>query len=730
MISSPLVRVGVLAAALVALLAACAQDRAPLTTLTGCGDGERTGDEQCDGDDLDGRSCGSEGFRGGELGCSSACTFETSGCEGGGGARCGDGRREGAEACDGDDLGGAVCEAGEGSPRCTGACTLDLSGCGEAPSCGDGVRQGDEQCDAEDFGTLSCVTIGFTGGALSCRDNCTVNASDCEGDGPGCGDGVRNGGEPCEGEDLGGRTCAGEGFGGGELRCSNECALDTTLCTVGPRCGDGVRNGDDACDGDDLGESTCVTEGFLSGALGCTASCSLDRTLCVAEPRCGDGIRNGDDACDGADLGGATCADHGYAVGRMGCDASCGLDLSGCFVCASDAPFDGTFCGDARVCEVWVDEVLPIAPGFRNGAPDVGFNVTCNPRVLFALSEGGHQGYVAERDRVGAWATSEVPLDMPRGALIVDRDGALTVMGAAAPGPPVLLRRNPDPASPWSSPTPLSMESAQVFAGNLVRDALGRRHELFQTNASTFHRVAGGASDWGPIAHRAVLAVSPEGVGHGAYWGSSEGWTLFWRTDLASPEPVVTVGNRLGFTEQLIRLSVGPATSEQPDGHPHILFGQTLDTGSVVSVLSRVATGGWSTSPLHSVDLGTRCIDASTEGELCTQSYDSLVPLGLVASTSGDLLAVIAVVHNEGELTAECFQPNNCYFAPTVDRTTTELLFAFVDDTGRDQTWSLGGLDGQLTEGTVRADSGGRLHIAAYVLKDDGLRVYYALVGG
>lgn len=50
-----------------------------------CGDGSvNTPDEQCDGGDLGGTTCASLGHAGGSLGCSPACRFDTSACDGDG----------------------------------------------------------------------------------------------------------------------------------------------------------------------------------------------------------------------------------------------------------------------------------------------------------------------------------------------------------------------------------------------------------------------------------------------------------------------------------------------------------------------------------------------------------------------------------------------------------------------------------------------------------------------
>jgi len=48
-----------------------------------CGDGEIGGAEACDGEDVGGQSCADFGFTGGSLGCSAECTIDTSACTSG-----------------------------------------------------------------------------------------------------------------------------------------------------------------------------------------------------------------------------------------------------------------------------------------------------------------------------------------------------------------------------------------------------------------------------------------------------------------------------------------------------------------------------------------------------------------------------------------------------------------------------------------------------------------------
>ena len=249
--------------------------------LPACGDGRISADEECDGADLDGRSCQSldQGFRGGTLGCTADCRFETSAC---GPDRCGDGVINGDETCDGADVGGRRCtDVGfyGGTLGCSADCQrLDVSAC--QGTCGDGVRTAGEVCDRTDFGALSCTTQGFYGGALGCSADCQhLDVSTCTGT---CGDGIKNGGELCDGADVGGLSCQAFGWHAGEIHCRSDCvSVDTTACKE--HCGDGIVNGLEQCDGLDRGGETCHSLGASGGHLDCDPFCQIDRTTCAWE---------------------------------------------------------------------------------------------------------------------------------------------------------------------------------------------------------------------------------------------------------------------------------------------------------------------------------------------------------------------------------------------------------------------------------------------------------------
>ncbi len=77
--------------------------------------------------------------------------------------------------------------------------------------CGNGVKEGDEACDDTDFGTTSCATYGFEMGDLLCNNSCFISTALCSGGTsllpPGtygaCGAGDCTDPSDCEGDDAG-----------------------------------------------------------------------------------------------------------------------------------------------------------------------------------------------------------------------------------------------------------------------------------------------------------------------------------------------------------------------------------------------------------------------------------------------------------------------------------------------------------------------------------------------
>jgi len=291
-----------------------------------CGEGVITAPEDCEGSNLDGKTCMDLGFyEPGGLACSAECRFSVAQCQG----TCGDGTRDPVEQCDGDDLAGTTClDLGYygGTAGCSGRCTFDASQC--IGRCGDDVRTLGESCDGPDLGSPApdCSAFGFySGGPVACNALCGFDTSQCHDT---CGDNIINGPEDCDGTALGAPVprCSDFGFySGGPVSCNGVCGFDTSSCSE--TCGDDIVNGPEACDGANLGGADCTSLGYYGAAgLACNGVCSFDTSACAGF--CGDRIANGGEVCDGR-APASQCTDFGFESGVMGC-ASCGVDFSEC----------------------------------------------------------------------------------------------------------------------------------------------------------------------------------------------------------------------------------------------------------------------------------------------------------------------------------------------------------------------------------------------------------------
>ncbi|HPL25785.1 MAG TPA: hypothetical protein PLV44_09170 [Myxococcota bacterium] len=246
------------------------------------------------------------------------------------------------------------------SPSGCGEFTLTVS---EPSRCGNGKIDGYDQCDGADLGEQTCEKLGYDGGTLSCTEGCTFDASGCV--------------FTCKAHDLGTYTgaditleaensCSGtklynaywscvysgpDGYekvysltleAGASVGVSmSPVRFDallwvTTSCDdfVGAQCVAGV-------DGAMFGgreELVFANDGVESQTYYIIAdshySCG-EFTLTVSEPpRCGNGKVDGPDMCDGTDLGEQTCEKLGYGGGTLGCTDDCRFDTSGCdFTC-------------------------------------------------------------------------------------------------------------------------------------------------------------------------------------------------------------------------------------------------------------------------------------------------------------------------------------------------------------------------------------------------------------
>lgn len=108
------------------------------------------------------------------------------------------------------------------------------------PECGNGVVEPGETCDGGELSEFSCsdLSSSLSGTGLGCNapgttNECHFDISNCIGALPGgtCGDGDFNYGEECEPlEDI--LTCTEFGFDSGSTACTDECLIDTTLCSL------------------------------------------------------------------------------------------------------------------------------------------------------------------------------------------------------------------------------------------------------------------------------------------------------------------------------------------------------------------------------------------------------------------------------------------------------------------------------------------------------------------
>jgi hypothetical protein len=195
----------------------------------GCGNDILEPPEVCDGSDLGGEDCVSLGFGVGVLDCSNRCTgFDTRECSPS--VFCGNGIIESTEVCDGSELDGADCVSQGfhgGLLECRTNCgAYDTSACDGF--CGDGSVNGPELCDTNDVGGATCETLGFYEGAVTCDASCQYDSSGCTGY---CGDDLVTEPETCDGTQVGGLTCLDYGYPGGTLGCTQTCEdLDVSLC--------------------------------------------------------------------------------------------------------------------------------------------------------------------------------------------------------------------------------------------------------------------------------------------------------------------------------------------------------------------------------------------------------------------------------------------------------------------------------------------------------------------
>jgi len=174
-----------------------------------CGNGtvETAMGEQCDGTNLNGQTCLTQGFTGttGLLLCNSSCRLDASRCcNAVNGSWDGIWRNDGTcgqyQPCQQRQVQNCVGSSCGGT--CPGTRPTQFIACG--PCCGNNVPEAGETC-------TSCPSD------VSC-----------------CGNWALNTGEQCDpgGPQLNGQTCVTLGYPGGTLRCTTDCTFDVSRCTT------------------------------------------------------------------------------------------------------------------------------------------------------------------------------------------------------------------------------------------------------------------------------------------------------------------------------------------------------------------------------------------------------------------------------------------------------------------------------------------------------------------
>lgn len=258
----------------------------------------------------------------------------------------------------------------------------------EPEKCGNGAKDPGESCDGSDLASTTCAMLGFDGGALGCRGDCTgFDTGACAApEAPPLGApspiavpgaSISFGGsidltDPSwtrPGQDC---TAGTADTAGGRRfdvhRVVNNTGAPQSLSVLGAFTGDGylhaytgtfdanaptvgcVGGDDDGTGGTTQSEivalpitagqivtiivSTYAADAAL-GAYSLTVTTIGDDTTPVTAV-CGDGLIDGAELCDGAALAGDTCGDHGFNRGDLACAAGCAaVDAAACWSIAN-----------------------------------------------------------------------------------------------------------------------------------------------------------------------------------------------------------------------------------------------------------------------------------------------------------------------------------------------------------------------------------------------------------
>lgn len=221
---------------------------------------------------------------------------------------------------------------------------------GQSGRCGNGKVEPGEECDGPDLAQQTCGSLGYQGGTLFCAEDCRFDRSGCTGL---CGDGVLDSAEEvCDGTDLGSASCQSEGFHGGVLSCSEDCQAVVTGDCCDHEC---PASGSGEC----VGHVLWVCDFRGAGCLEWTATdCTVSAQVCddsASAPACtflcaGACTEPGATQCvDETNL--ATCIDDGQGCQRWvesACADHCGGVPPACFRSGHGTACDDLYSLDGR----------------------------------------------------------------------------------------------------------------------------------------------------------------------------------------------------------------------------------------------------------------------------------------------------------------------------------------------------------------------------------------------
>ncbi len=265
---------------------------------------------------------------------------------------CNDGAENGSET--GLNCGGPECDPCDNGGGCelprdceSGVCVGQSC---EAADCDDGVQNGNETdvdcggpCGATCEPNRACADAGDCTSGV-CPDEGDPGEGVCQT--PSCDDGTTNGDETAS--DCGGPTCDpcadGAACAGEDSNCESGVCAGNNLCQ-GPGCGDGVRNGNETdvdCGGANCG-ATCVPNRACLVNDDCTSG------VCPAEGEDGEFVCQAPDCNDGTMNGSESATDCGGQCGPCGDGDACANDGDNCAsgVCSGGG---GGLC-QVRTCE-------------------------------------------------------------------------------------------------------------------------------------------------------------------------------------------------------------------------------------------------------------------------------------------------------------------------------------------------------------------------------------------